>query len=258
LNFQRAKTVLILQGHTNRVAGAKVLSVDRILSWSADKTLRIWDLNTGQAITIFTGHTNGISGANISDDGKILSWSRENIRIWDEKTGREISVFTGHTEQIEGALFSSKDRVISWSKDQLLYVWNKYTASTEKIVSGPSDWEIAKLPSSDFNDHLIFHHMLERPLSLSAIRVKEKLVTSVSNRRIKLQKIIEPEKKFVQVIAEKKTWIHIHKKGKNYGPFDSKTIEECLASGRLVSNDWAWTRGMKEWDSLEKVLENFK
>ena len=258
LNFRRAKTVLILQGHTNRVSGAKVLSADRILSWSDDKTLRIWDLNTGQAITIFTGHTNGISGANISDDGKILSWSRENIRIWDEKTGREISVFTGHTEQIEGALFSSKDRVVSWSKDQLLYVWNKYTASTEKIVSGPSDWEIAKLPSSDFSDYFIFHHMLERPLSLSAIRVKEKLVTSVSNRRIKLQKIIEPEKKKMQVVKHKKTSIYIHKEGKNFGPVDRKTIEECLASGRLVSSDWAWTRGMKEWDRLEKVLENFK
>ena len=62
----------------------------------------------------------------------------------------------------------------------------------------------------------------------------------------------------MQVIKHKKTSIYIHKNGKNLGPFDRRTIEEYLASGKLVSTDWACTRGMKEWDSLEKVLENFK
>ena len=48
----------------------------RILSWSDDKTLRLWDAATGAAIGEPMRHEDGVNGAVYSPDGKrILSWS---------------------------------------------------------------------------------------------------------------------------------------------------------------------------------------
>ena len=50
----------------------------RILSWSDDKTLRLWDAATGAAIGEPLRHEGSVWGAVYSPDGKrILSWSRQ-------------------------------------------------------------------------------------------------------------------------------------------------------------------------------------
>ena len=50
----------------------------RILSWSLDKTLRLWDAATGAAIGEPLRHEGEVNGAVYSPDGKrILSWSND-------------------------------------------------------------------------------------------------------------------------------------------------------------------------------------
>ena len=64
----------------------------RILSWSNDKTLRLWDAATGAAIGEPLRHEGSVWGALYSPDGKrILSWSNDNtLRLWDAATGAAI------------------------------------------------------------------------------------------------------------------------------------------------------------------------
>ena len=61
----------------------------RILSWSDDKTLRLWDAATGAAIGKPLQHESWVYGAVYSPDGKrILSWSDDKtLRLWDAATG---------------------------------------------------------------------------------------------------------------------------------------------------------------------------
>jgi WD40 repeat protein len=58
----------------------------RIASGSADKTVRLWDANTGPPIGApLTGHTDGVSSVAFSPDGRrIASGSRDKtVRLWD-------------------------------------------------------------------------------------------------------------------------------------------------------------------------------
>jgi len=50
-----------MDGHTDQVEGVKSLPDGRILSWSHDKTLRLWDSDGNPAKT-FEGHAQGING----------------------------------------------------------------------------------------------------------------------------------------------------------------------------------------------------
>ena len=48
----------------------------RILSWSIDRTLRLWDIATGQQIGPAMKHDGAVVGARLTKDKtRILSWS---------------------------------------------------------------------------------------------------------------------------------------------------------------------------------------
>ncbi|TBB37144.1 hypothetical protein ELH44_37875, partial [Rhizobium ruizarguesonis] len=57
----------------------------RVLSWSADKTLRLWNLTTGQQIGPAMQHDDAVYGALLMPDGaRVLSWSADKtLRLWN-------------------------------------------------------------------------------------------------------------------------------------------------------------------------------
>ena len=57
----------------------------RILSWSADNTVRLWDVATGRQIGPAMTHDDRVNGALLSrDETRILSWSADKtVRLWD-------------------------------------------------------------------------------------------------------------------------------------------------------------------------------
>src|SRR5258708_22646819 len=73
---------------------AALLSRDesRLLSWSGDKTVRLWEVATGRQIGPAMTHEGSVYGALLSrDESRLLSWSWDNtVRLWDVATGRQI------------------------------------------------------------------------------------------------------------------------------------------------------------------------
>lgn len=85
------KLVRRIPGHDGAILSVSI-SRDKIFSSSKDKTIRVWDLDTGDNVLIICGHTAPINEIKLSADGHwIVSASDDaSLRIWDSQTGQPL------------------------------------------------------------------------------------------------------------------------------------------------------------------------
>jgi WD40 repeat protein len=74
------------------------------LSGSTDKTVRLWEVETGRGLRTFVGHTEGVYSVGLSGDGRFaLSGGLDGtVRLWEVETGRCLRTFEGHTVESMG------------------------------------------------------------------------------------------------------------------------------------------------------------
>jgi WD40 repeat protein len=97
-----------------------------------DKTLKLWDADTGTEIVTLVGHTRPVFSCSFSPDGEfILSGSRDRtMKIWDAMTGKEIRTLSGYMDSIRACSFSPDGRsIVSESEDGFLKLWDEKTGN---------------------------------------------------------------------------------------------------------------------------------
>ncbi|KAG8797552.1 hypothetical protein FRC16_008746, partial [Serendipita sp. 398] len=118
----------------------------RIISGSEDKTIRIWDTETGADIgELLGGHTRAVNSVAYSPDGRriISGSSHKAIRIWDAETGAAVGVpLGGHTRAVNSLVYSPDGRcIISGSSDKAIRIWDAETgAAVGKPLEGHTAW----------------------------------------------------------------------------------------------------------------------
>jgi len=101
----------------------------RIVSGSWDKTLRLWDADTGQPVgQPLAGHSDWVNSVAFSPNRqRIVSGSFDNtLRLWNADTGLPIGQpLAGHSDWVFSVAFSPDgQRIVSGSKDKTLRLWD--------------------------------------------------------------------------------------------------------------------------------------
>ncbi|TPX49736.1 hypothetical protein SeMB42_g00378 [Synchytrium endobioticum] len=97
-----------------------------VVSGSRDKSIRIWDVATGQCIHTFNGHDNWVRGLALHPAGKHLISASDDktLRIWDLKTGRNIKTVDAHPHFVTCIdLNANSHLVATGSVDQTVKIW---------------------------------------------------------------------------------------------------------------------------------------
>jgi len=129
-----------LLGHRGGVT-AVALSADgrRALSGSMDRTLKSWDVETGQELRTFVGHGEGVLAVALSADGRgALSGSQDKtLKLWDVETGAELRTLVGHGDRVTAvALSADGRRALSGSWDKTLKLWDVETGEELRTLVG--------------------------------------------------------------------------------------------------------------------------
>lgn len=130
-------------GHWAGVLGCAVSRDGRLAaSASADQSLIVWDLDSGQALAVLKGHGAAVQACALDADGlRVASvGSDRTLRLWDWAAGTHRAV-VAHAAVATACAFSDDGRlVVTASADGLVRVWSADGLDLLQTFTGHADW----------------------------------------------------------------------------------------------------------------------
>ncbi|ETO26870.1 G-protein beta WD-40 repeats containing protein [Reticulomyxa filosa] len=156
-------------GHTDYVWGIDSTTFDNnqlICSGSSDKTVRVWNVETGKQIQLFDGHSSDVYCVKFSlyhyyHQGRTVICSSSHdrtIRFWDFKNGQSLRIFDQHTNwvgRIEFSPFNGDRYLCSVSFDKTVRLWDVETSKLLFAFNGHTDgvWCVSFSPLQSNNNN---------------------------------------------------------------------------------------------------------
>ncbi|MCP4622340.1 MAG: hypothetical protein GY850_02300, partial [bacterium] len=124
-----------------------------IVSGGGDKTIRIWDANTGEQIRTIPEQNRGILDLSISPDGnKVLTGiggpgsGGNEARIFSIASGKELFSFGNHNNIVLATAFSPDGQLAATAggSNFPIYLWDSQTGTVSREIAGKSDtiWSV--------------------------------------------------------------------------------------------------------------------
>ena len=131
----------LLRGHEREITQMAWSPDGKMLaSPSLDKTVCLWNVETGQHLHTLQGHAQVVRGVAWSPDGfRIASCSDDKtIRIWNAKTGQQLRALLEHvTKNVSSIAWSlSGEMIASGSTDGTISLWNPNTGQLLDVLKG--------------------------------------------------------------------------------------------------------------------------
>lgn len=123
-----------------------------LASGNDDKTVKLWDTQTGAWKQNLTGHNGGVNSVTFSPDGITLASgsSDDTVRLWDARTGALKQTLTGHSGDVESVAFSPDGKTLaSGSYDMMVKLWDAKTGALKQTLTGHTSWVLSVAFSPD-------------------------------------------------------------------------------------------------------------
>ena len=143
----------ILTGHSGWVRSIAFSPDGEVLaSASSDRTIKLWDYETGDCLRTYTGHQSSVYSIAFSSAGDlIVSGSGDRtVKLWDCYSDTCVKTLYGQTNEVCSVAVSSDNQTIACvSLDQTMRLWNYHHGQCLKTWYGHTDWALPVAFSSN-------------------------------------------------------------------------------------------------------------
>lgn len=131
---------LTLSGHTRGINDVAWSPSRRYLSTASDdKTLRLWDASTSDALVEFKGHLAFVFSTHFSPVSDLMASGSfdSTVKLWDVRSGSCVSTLPAHSDPVTSVRFNYDGTcVASGSHDGLVRVWDTAAGQCLKTIVG--------------------------------------------------------------------------------------------------------------------------
>lgn len=121
------KEITRMTGHQALINEVKFSPDGRLIaSGSFDKSIKVWDGQTGKFLAALRGHVSSVYQVSWSADSRLLCTgsSDSTLKVWDMKMKKLICDLPGHADEVYAVDWSPDgERVASGGKDKVLKMW---------------------------------------------------------------------------------------------------------------------------------------
>uniref|UniRef100_A0A8C4ITW3 Apoptotic protease-activating factor 1 n=1 Tax=Dicentrarchus labrax TaxID=13489 RepID=A0A8C4ITW3_DICLA len=135
----------VLQGHKEQVRCFALLSNSpaetRLLSWSFDGTVKMWDIESGEKLQDIEAHRGAILSCHVSPDGCLFATTSadKTAKLWHCESWQCVHTLSGHQDCVRSCRFSWDSRRLATGDDNgEIRIWNVKDGSLLKICSRES------------------------------------------------------------------------------------------------------------------------
>jgi WD40 repeat protein len=103
---------------------------DKFLSAGEDKSIKEWDVITGECLRIYKKHDQGITSVDYRQDGKrfISGSGDKTVMEWDVETGELLQIYAGHEVAVTSVSYSKDGKdIISGDENGIIKEWQSGT-----------------------------------------------------------------------------------------------------------------------------------
>jgi len=124
----------------------------RALTGANDKTVRLWDVETGRCLRVLEGHTEAVrTVAWSADQRRALTGSEDKtVRLWEVESGRCLRVLEGHKGVVRSVAWSADQRrALSGADDKAMRLWDVETGRCLRVLGGHERFIVSVAWSAD-------------------------------------------------------------------------------------------------------------
>jgi len=134
------KLVRTLRGHTRSIQHIAWSPDGRKLASPAyDRTIRLWDVETGECQYVLEGHMNLVYCVAFDPErGVLASGSADNtIKLWNLVSGKLLSTLEGHNNSVKSVAFDPEGGILaSGSDDNTIKLWHPVSGKLLRTLEG--------------------------------------------------------------------------------------------------------------------------
>ncbi|XP_033888103.3 apoptotic protease-activating factor 1-like isoform X2 [Acipenser ruthenus] len=128
----------VLKGHSERVKRFRLLDSSRLLSWSFDGTVKVWDIVTGEMIQDYFCHQGAVLSCDVSPNGNTFSSvsADKSAKIWSFDSTSALHILNGHKDCVRSCRFSWDNQCLATGDDNgEIRIWRVFDGSLLHICA---------------------------------------------------------------------------------------------------------------------------